>query len=70
MNDYYDNYSGFLNVVIHQKFLFFPRFGDRPVLLAGFSIIFCGFIILLPWGNRFPKIQWAGTCFIITTASV
>ncbi|XP_032438985.1 major facilitator superfamily domain-containing protein 8 isoform X1 [Xiphophorus hellerii] len=35
------------------------RFGDRPVLLAGFGIIFCGFIILLPWGNHFPKIQWA-----------
>ncbi|XP_072232496.1 major facilitator superfamily domain-containing protein 8 [Leuresthes tenuis] len=35
------------------------RFGDRPVLLAGFSIVFCGFIILLPWGNHYPKIQWA-----------
>ncbi|KAM4564186.1 major facilitator superfamily domain-containing protein 8 isoform 1-T1 [Fundulus diaphanus] len=35
------------------------RFGDRPVLLAGFFIIFCGFLMLLPWGNRFPKIQWA-----------
>ncbi|XP_015256714.1 major facilitator superfamily domain-containing protein 8 [Cyprinodon tularosa] len=35
------------------------RFGDRPVLLAGFFIIFLGFIILLPWGNHFPKIQWA-----------
>ncbi|XP_037832258.1 major facilitator superfamily domain-containing protein 8 isoform X2 [Kryptolebias marmoratus] len=35
------------------------RYGDRPVLLAGFAIIFCGFIILLPWGNHFPKIQWA-----------
>uniref|UniRef100_A0A3B3WZP4 Major facilitator superfamily (MFS) profile domain-containing protein n=1 Tax=Poecilia mexicana TaxID=48701 RepID=A0A3B3WZP4_9TELE len=35
------------------------RFGDRPVLLAGFGIIFCGFIVLLPWGNHFPKIQWA-----------
>uniref|UniRef100_A0A3B3BSP5 Major facilitator superfamily domain containing 8 n=1 Tax=Oryzias melastigma TaxID=30732 RepID=A0A3B3BSP5_ORYME len=35
------------------------RFGDRPVLLAGFAVIFCGFIILLPWGNHYPQIQWA-----------
>ncbi|XP_061565579.1 major facilitator superfamily domain-containing protein 8 [Cololabis saira] len=35
------------------------RFGDRPVLLTGFCTIFCGFIILLPWGNQYPKIQWA-----------
>ncbi|KAF5898163.1 major facilitator superfamily domain-containing protein 8 isoform X1, partial [Clarias magur] len=35
------------------------RFGDRPVLLAGLIIIFIGFFILLPWGNRYPKIQWA-----------
>uniref|UniRef100_A0A3B3HVL3 Major facilitator superfamily domain containing 8 n=1 Tax=Oryzias latipes TaxID=8090 RepID=A0A3B3HVL3_ORYLA len=35
------------------------RFGDRPVLLAGFAVIFCGFIVLLPWGNHYPKIQWA-----------
>lgn len=35
------------------------RFGDRPVLLAGLAIIFCGFFILLPWGNQYPKIQWA-----------
>lgn len=35
------------------------RFGDRPVLLAGLIIIFCGFFILLPWGNNYPKIQWA-----------
>uniref|UniRef100_A0A3Q2P8H5 Major facilitator superfamily domain containing 8 n=1 Tax=Fundulus heteroclitus TaxID=8078 RepID=A0A3Q2P8H5_FUNHE len=35
------------------------RFGDRPVLLAGFFIVFCGFLMLLPWGNHFPKIQWA-----------
>uniref|UniRef100_A0A3Q0RWW2 Major facilitator superfamily domain containing 8 n=1 Tax=Amphilophus citrinellus TaxID=61819 RepID=A0A3Q0RWW2_AMPCI len=35
------------------------RFGDRPVLLAGLGIIFCGFFILLPWGNHYPKIQWA-----------
>lgn len=35
------------------------RFGDRPVFLAGLAIIFAGFFILLPWGNHFPKIQWA-----------
>lgn len=35
------------------------RYGDRPVLLAGLAIIFCGFFILLPWGNQYPKIQWA-----------
>lgn len=35
------------------------RVGDRPVLLAGLAIIFCGFFILLPWGNHYPKIQWA-----------
>lgn len=35
------------------------RIGDRPVLLAGLAIIFCGFFILLPWGNHYPKIQWA-----------
>lgn len=35
------------------------RFGDRPILLTGLIIIFCGFFILLPWGNTYPKIQWA-----------
>lgn len=35
------------------------RYGDRPLLLAGLAIIFCGFFILLPWGNHYPKIQWA-----------
>ncbi|XP_017338676.1 major facilitator superfamily domain-containing protein 8 isoform X1 [Ictalurus punctatus] len=35
------------------------RFGDRPVLLGGLVIIFIGFFILLPWGNQYPKIQWA-----------
>ncbi|XP_044041070.1 major facilitator superfamily domain-containing protein 8 isoform X1 [Siniperca chuatsi] len=35
------------------------RVGDRPVLLVGLAIIFCGFFILLPWGNYYPKIQWA-----------
>lgn len=35
------------------------KIGDRPVLLGGLIIIFCGFFILLPWGNQYPKIQWA-----------
>ncbi|KAL7856712.1 hypothetical protein SRHO_G00156110 [Serrasalmus rhombeus] len=35
------------------------RIGDRPVLWGGFAIIFIGFFILLPWGNYYPKIQWA-----------
>ncbi|XP_061109262.1 major facilitator superfamily domain-containing protein 8 isoform X2 [Conger conger] len=33
--------------------------GDRPVLLGGFAIIFCGFFVLFPWGNQYPKIQWS-----------
>ncbi|XP_064200229.1 major facilitator superfamily domain-containing protein 8 isoform X1 [Anguilla rostrata] len=33
--------------------------GDRPVLLGGLAIIFCGFFILLPWGNQYPNIQWS-----------
>ncbi|KAK7909872.1 hypothetical protein WMY93_014556 [Mugilogobius chulae] len=35
------------------------RFGDRPVLMAGLAFIFWGFFCLLPWGNHYPKIQWA-----------
>ncbi|KAJ8371687.1 hypothetical protein AAFF_G00303270 [Aldrovandia affinis] len=35
------------------------RVGDRPVLMGGFTIIFCSFFILLPWGNQYPQIQWA-----------
>ncbi|KAL7869488.1 hypothetical protein AOLI_G00134760 [Acnodon oligacanthus] len=35
------------------------RIGDRPVLWGGLAIIFIGFFILLPWGNHYPKIQWA-----------
>ncbi|XP_036407861.1 major facilitator superfamily domain-containing protein 8 [Megalops cyprinoides] len=35
------------------------RVGDRPVLLGGLAVIFCGFFILLPWGNEYPKIQWS-----------
>uniref|UniRef100_A0A3P8UPC9 Major facilitator superfamily domain containing 8 n=1 Tax=Cynoglossus semilaevis TaxID=244447 RepID=A0A3P8UPC9_CYNSE len=34
-------------------------FGDRPVLLTGLAIIFCGFFVLLPWGDSYPKIRWA-----------
>ncbi|KTF76270.1 hypothetical protein cypCar_00038788, partial [Cyprinus carpio] len=35
------------------------RVGDRPLLLGGLILIFVGFFILLPWGNQYPKIQWA-----------
>lgn len=35
------------------------RVGDRPLLLGGLIFIFVGFFILLPWGNQYPKIQWA-----------
>uniref|UniRef100_A0A8C1QET3 Major facilitator superfamily domain containing 8 n=1 Tax=Cyprinus carpio TaxID=7962 RepID=A0A8C1QET3_CYPCA len=35
------------------------RIGDRPLLLGGLILIFAGFFILLPWGNQYPKIQWA-----------
>ncbi|XP_051770365.1 major facilitator superfamily domain-containing protein 8 isoform X2 [Ctenopharyngodon idella] len=35
------------------------RVGDRPLLLGGLVLIFAGFFILLPWGNQYPKIQWA-----------
>uniref|UniRef100_A0A3B3RTP3 Major facilitator superfamily domain containing 8 n=1 Tax=Paramormyrops kingsleyae TaxID=1676925 RepID=A0A3B3RTP3_9TELE len=35
------------------------RIGERPVLLGGLIIIFCGFFILLPWGDEYPKIQWS-----------
>ncbi|CAL9694779.1 unnamed protein product [Knipowitschia caucasica] len=35
------------------------RFGDRLILLAGLAFIFCGFFSLLPWGNHYPRIQWA-----------
>ncbi|XP_059932754.1 major facilitator superfamily domain-containing protein 8 [Gadus macrocephalus] len=34
------------------------RVGDRPVLLGGLSIIFCGFFVLLPWGDQYPLLQW------------
>lgn len=30
------------------------------MLLAGLVIILIGFFILLPWGNQYPQIQWAG----------
>ncbi|XP_030629658.1 major facilitator superfamily domain-containing protein 8 isoform X3 [Chanos chanos] len=35
------------------------KVGDRPVLLGGLVIVFCGFFMLLPWGNHYPTIQWA-----------
>lgn len=49
------------NECIYLRRLSCFRVGDRPVLLAGLVIIFLGFFILLPWGNHYPKIQWAGT---------
>lgn len=59
--------SVLLNLINYKGCLFSSRFGDRPVLLAGLAIIFCGFFILLPWGNHYPKIQWAGVhCFNCT----
>lgn len=62
----YIMYFNFLCLVYRECFL--PsRVGDRPVLLVGLAIIFCGFFILLPWGNHYPKIQWAGMdCFNCT----
>ncbi|KAM4810493.1 major facilitator superfamily domain-containing protein 8 [Rhinophrynus dorsalis] len=33
--------------------------GERILLLGGLATIWVGFFILLPWGNQFPKIQWA-----------
>lgn len=55
----YKYISASMNLV-NQEDLCPSRVGDRPVLLAGLAIIFCGFFILLPWGNHYPKIQWAG----------
>lgn len=43
----------------------YSRVGDRPVLLVGLAIIFCGFFVLLPWGNHYPKIQWAGMDYFL-----
>ncbi|XP_028657485.1 major facilitator superfamily domain-containing protein 8 isoform X1 [Erpetoichthys calabaricus] len=43
----------FLAVKIVSK-----RTGDRAILLGGLFIILCGFVILLPWGNTFPMLQW------------
>ncbi|XP_075056048.1 major facilitator superfamily domain-containing protein 8 [Mixophyes fleayi] len=33
--------------------------GERILLLGGLATIWVGFFILLPWGNQYPKIQWA-----------
>uniref|UniRef100_A0AAY3ZZR9 Major facilitator superfamily (MFS) profile domain-containing protein n=1 Tax=Denticeps clupeoides TaxID=299321 RepID=A0AAY3ZZR9_9TELE len=41
------------------------KIGDRLVLLGGLIVIFCGFFILLPWGNHYPKIQWAGMYILL-----
>ncbi|XP_071975492.1 major facilitator superfamily domain-containing protein 8 isoform X2 [Engystomops pustulosus] len=32
--------------------------GERILLLGGLATIWVGFFILLPWGNRYPSIQW------------
>ncbi|XP_044129466.1 major facilitator superfamily domain-containing protein 8 [Bufo gargarizans] len=32
--------------------------GERILLLGGLVAIWIGFFILLPWGNRYPSIQW------------
>ncbi|XP_066520412.1 major facilitator superfamily domain-containing protein 8 isoform X2 [Hoplias malabaricus] len=51
---------GFESIIVFLAVkLISMRIGDRPVLLSGLVIIFIGFFILLPWGNRYPKIQWA-----------
>ncbi|KAG7243365.1 hypothetical protein INR49_011821 [Caranx melampygus] len=53
-------YNGIIICCIgFESTLCFWLVGDRPVLMAGLAIIFCGFFILLPWGNHYPKIQWA-----------
>ncbi|XP_008068696.2 major facilitator superfamily domain-containing protein 8, partial [Carlito syrichta] len=32
--------------------------GERAVLLGGLLVVWAGFFILLPWGSRFPMVQW------------
>ncbi|XP_068136078.1 major facilitator superfamily domain-containing protein 8 [Hyperolius riggenbachi] len=33
--------------------------GERILLFGGLAAVWAGFFILLPWGNQYPKIQWA-----------
>ncbi|XP_051522436.1 major facilitator superfamily domain-containing protein 8 isoform X6 [Myxocyprinus asiaticus] len=51
--------SNILFFIILFIFAVFETVGDRPLLLGGLTVIFAGFFILLPWGNQYPKIQWA-----------
>ncbi|XP_051958866.1 major facilitator superfamily domain-containing protein 8 isoform X5 [Xyrauchen texanus] len=51
--------SNILFFIILFIFAVFETVGDRPLLLGGLTLIFAGFFILLPWGNQYPKIQWA-----------
>nr|DBA28943.1 TPA: hypothetical protein GDO54_009223 [Pyxicephalus adspersus] len=44
----------FITVKILSK-----KTGERVLLLGGLATIWAGFFILLPWGNQYPKIQWA-----------
>ncbi|KAF7252249.1 Major facilitator superfamily domain-containing protein 8 [Varanus komodoensis] len=34
------------------------RTGERAILYGGLVIILVGFLVLLPWGNQLPNIQW------------
>uniref|UniRef100_A0A4W3JL43 Major facilitator superfamily domain containing 8 n=1 Tax=Callorhinchus milii TaxID=7868 RepID=A0A4W3JL43_CALMI len=46
-------------VVFMASKIISKRIGERLMLLGGFMINFLAFFILLPWGNQYPKIQWA-----------
>ncbi|XP_052795979.1 major facilitator superfamily domain-containing protein 8-like [Mya arenaria] len=35
------------------------RFNERYLLLGGFVLCFLGFVVYLPWGHRYPEIQFA-----------
>ncbi|KAL0970508.1 hypothetical protein UPYG_G00243020 [Umbra pygmaea] len=51
---------GFESILVFLAVKFLSqKIGDRPVLLGGLVIIFCGFFVLLPWGNNYPQIKWA-----------
>ncbi|KAJ8382452.1 hypothetical protein SKAU_G00032300 [Synaphobranchus kaupii] len=51
---------GFESILVFLVVKFISlKVGDRPVLLGGLAIILCGFFVLLPWGNQYPKIQWS-----------